>query len=106
MEQINNNSHTQIGDTNLADNYRGISLLSRQDLYFHFEQKTDLFVNMYGKVAEAQACFRDSAFILMSVIQKYLCKKKGKIYVCFVDFQKAFDSIHRSIMACIEICWR
>ena len=57
---------------------------------------------MYGIIAEAQAGFRegysttDNTFILMSVIQKYLCKKKGKIYICFEDFQKAFNSMHRN----------
>ena len=56
---------------------------------------------MYGIIAETLAGFRkgysttDNTFILMSDIQKYLCKKKGKIYICFEDFQKAFNSIHR-----------
>ena len=64
-------------------------------------RRLTFYVNMYGKIAESQSGFRegystiDNAFILMSVIQKYLCKKKGKIYVCFVDFQKVFDSVHR-----------
>ena len=31
----------------------------------------------------------------MSIIQKYLYKKKGKVYLCFVDFQKAFDCVSR-----------
>ena len=29
------------------------------------------------------------------IIQNYLCKKKSKSYVYFVNFQKGFDSVHR-----------
>jgi hypothetical protein len=32
-------------------------------------------------------------FILKSLISKYLKKNKGKIYACFVDLRKAFDSL-------------
>ena len=28
------------------------------------------------------------------VSQKYLCKKGHKLYVAFVNFKKAFDSVH------------
>ena len=64
-------------------------------------RRLTFYVNIYGKIVESQSGFRegyctiDNAFILMSIIQKYLCKKKGRIYVCFVDFQKALDSVHR-----------
>lgn len=50
---------------------------------------------------EAQFGFRegystiDNAFILNSVIERYIGKKKGKLYVCFVDFKRAFDSVNR-----------
>lgn len=37
----------------------------------------------------------DSLFILKSLINKYLHKNKKKLFICFVDFQKAFDSIWR-----------
>jgi hypothetical protein len=33
------------------------------------------------------------SFILKSLISKYLKKNKGKIYACFVDLRKAFDSL-------------
>ena len=35
----------------------------------------------------------DSIFILKSLISKYLKKNKEKIYACFVDLRKAFDSL-------------
>ena len=53
-------------------------------------------VNVYGKISEAQFGFRegysttDNAFILNSLIEKYLAKKKGKLYVCFVNFKRTF----------------
>ena len=49
-------------------------------------------------IDEAQAGFRrgystiDNIFNLQSVIQKYISKKRGRIYVLFIDFLKAFDN--------------
>ena len=31
-------------------------------------------------------------FTLSAIVEKYLSKKRGKLYVAFVDLQKAFDS--------------
>ena len=48
---------------------------------------------------EEQAGYRknystvDQKFTLQCLVQKYLCKKKGRCYVIFVDFSKAFDAI-------------
>ena len=36
-----------------------------------------------------------------SVIEKYLSKEKGKLYVCFVDFKRAFDSVNRQKLWCV-----
>ena len=85
---------------NSVNNYRSISLLDTFDKIYTsiLNRRLTFYVNIYGKTAESQSGFRegyctiDNAFILMSIIQKHLCKKKGRIYVCFVDFQKAFDS--------------
>lgn len=35
----------------------------------------------------------DSLFILKTVISKYVLKKKTKIFSCFVDLRKAFDTV-------------
>ena len=35
----------------------------------------------------------DQIFNLQGIVQKYLCKKKGRCYVIFVDFSKVFDTI-------------
>ena len=38
----------------------------------------------------------DNAFILYSLIHKYLSKQHGKLHVAFVDLPKACDSINGS----------
>ena len=56
---------------------------------------------MENKFNQSQFGFRqnhpttDSVFILKSLINKYFHKNKSKIYICFIDFQKAFDSVWR-----------
>lgn len=56
--------------------------------------------NKYDILTDAQFGFRpglstvDAIFVLQSLINKTLCNKI-RLYRCFVDFQKAFDSINR-----------
>ena len=56
---------------------------------------------MKDKYSNSQFGFRenhrtsDSLFILKTLINKYLHKNKKKLYLYFVDFQKAFDSVWR-----------
>ena len=91
------------GDINCTDNYRGISLLDVfGKIYVSIiNRRVTFYVNVYDKISEAQAGFRegystiDNAFILSAILQKYLNRKGGKLYVCFVDFKKAFDSVNR-----------
>ena len=37
-------------------------------------------------------------FVLYAIIQRCRLKKSGKVYVCFVHFRKAFDTINRSVL--------
>jgi hypothetical protein len=37
-------------------------------------------------------------FVLKSLINKYIHKNKKKIYACFVDLRKAFDSVWRETL--------
>ena len=37
-----------------------------------------------------------SLFVLKTLINKYAHKNKRKLFVCFVDLQKAFDSVWRN----------
>ena len=91
------------GDINNTENYRGICLLDVLGKIFTsiINRRVTFYVNLYSKISEAQFGFRegystvDNAFILNSIIERYLAKKKGKIYVCFVDFKRAFDSVNR-----------
>ena len=52
-----------------------------------------------GKFADQHFGFRtnhrtaDSIFILKSLITKYLVKEKRKIFACFVDLRRAFDTV-------------
>ena len=97
------------GSVNNPENYRGISLLDVIGKIYTsiLNRRITFYVNMYGKISEAQFGFRegystiDNAFILNSVIEKYLSKKKGKLYVCFVDFKRAFDSVNRQKLWCV-----
>ena len=38
----------------------------------------------------------DSMFVLKTLINKYVHKNKRNLFVCFVDLQKAFDSVWRN----------
>ena len=88
---------------NNPENYRGICHLDVMGKIFTsiINKRVIVFVNIYDKISEAQFGFRegystvDNAFILNSIIERYLAKKRGKLYVCFVDFKRAFDSINR-----------
>ena len=92
------------GNLNNPDNYRGIALLDIfSKIYIGIlNTRVTFFVNAFDKISESQAGFRkgystiDNAFILYSLINKYLCRKGKKIYVAFVDFKKAFDSVNRN----------
>ena len=87
-------------------NYRGISLLCVLGMIFtkalntRFQSWADN--NDINK--DEQAGYRkgfstiDPFFILYAVVSKYISKKKGQMYVCFVDFSKAFDSMPHSLL--------
>jgi hypothetical protein len=57
---------------------------------------------MTSKYAKTQFGFRenhrtsDSLFVLKTLINKYVHKNKRKLFACFVDLQKAFDSVWRN----------
>ena len=92
------------GDANIPDNYRGISLLNVFGKIYTsiLTRRVTFYTNIYDKINESQAGFRegystiDNAFILYSLITKYLSKKRGKLYVAYVDLTKAFDLVNRN----------
>ena len=91
------------GDTNDPNNYRGISLLDVIGKIYTsiITRRITFFTNIYDKISESQAGFRqgystiDKALVLYSLVNKRLSKKKGKLYVAFVDLTKALDLVKR-----------
>ena len=83
-----------------CNNYRGISLLCHSSKLFlsillqRIRRRTDEIL------AEEQAGFRhgrstiDQIFTLRQIAEKYM-EHNRQLYVCYVDFRKAFDSIWR-----------
>jgi hypothetical protein len=88
------------------NNYRGIALLDvLSKLYISIlTHRLTFYTEAYKLLSETQAGFRagyttiDNAFILYSVVQKYFSFKRKPVYVAFIDFQKAFDSVDRSLL--------
>ncbi|RUM94256.1 MAG: hypothetical protein DSZ28_04130, partial [Thiothrix sp.] len=93
------------GSYDEPDNYRGIALTSILSKVFIqlLTCRLQTWVEDKGIQREEQAGFRhgysavDNIFVLHNIIQKYLSKQK-KLYVCFIDFKKAFDYINRQVL--------
>jgi hypothetical protein len=94
------------GDNSNADNYRGISLLNIVSKCYTSILNARLysFLESENKICEEQAGFRqnhsttDHIFTLYSIVQKCLLNKGKKLYVAFVDFKKAFDSVKHDLL--------
>ena len=88
------------------DNYRGISITSCLGKCFTSVLANRLLscIETNSIMPDNQAAFRktfrttDHIYTLQSIINKYCLKQRGKLYTCFVDFKKAFDSVWREGM--------
>ena len=90
------------GDINLPENYRGIAICSclgklfTKTLNNRLQEKLES-EDIYSK---HQAGFRkdyrtsDNVYILSQII-KYYKSNNQKVFTCFVDFKKAFDTVSR-----------
>ena len=95
----------QKGDVNQPDNYCGIALTSViSKVYTHIlNKRLSEWAEVEEKILEEQAGFRagystvDHIFSLYATVQKYLLKHT-KLYLAFVDFKKAFDSVNRNAL--------
>ena len=84
-------------------NFRGISLMSSVGKVFCSVLNNRLtdFLTGRGVPGHAQIGFKkgartsDHILTLKSIINKYINTKRGKVFVAFVDFEKAFDSVWR-----------
>ncbi|UYV77619.1 hypothetical protein LAZ67_15001751 [Cordylochernes scorpioides] len=94
------------GDSDNPSNYRGISLLSNFAKLFIAILRSRLvkWIETNDIIPENQAGFRsahscqDHIFILTSVIQLALRKKRGKCYSFFVNLKKAFDTVPHALL--------
>ena len=94
------------GDKSNADNYRAIavgsclgklfsSLLLNRMIQFRKVRCPD-FPNQLGFCAGAQCS--DHILTLKTLIDKYTSNKGGRLFACFVDYRKAFDSVCREAL--------
>ena len=85
------------------DNYRGISLMSCLGKLFLtiINNRLTEFCLHKGLLSPSQLGFvkgnrtSDPHIILNNILQKYCHKSNKRIYGCFVDFSKAFDSVYQ-----------
>ena len=91
------------GDTTQCDNYRGITLLSCLSKLFTsiLNKRLTTFIDDNEILLANQAGFRknhstlDHCFVLKSLIDLFFHNKK-RLYVAFIDYRKAFDSVWRN----------
>jgi len=83
-----------------CDNYRGISLLCHSQKLMASVMLQRIKARTEEILSEAQAGFRagrstiDQLFSLRLLAEKYY-EHERDLYICYVDFQKAFDSVWR-----------
>ena len=90
------------GENDNPDNYRGVTINSclSKLLYLLLANRLTSFVNEKGILRYNQIDFQkgfhtaDHVLTIKTIIDKYLSKNQ-KLYFCFVDFRKAYDSIWR-----------
>ena len=88
------------------DNYRGISLMSCLGKFFLtvINNRLTEFCLHKGILSPSQLGFvkgnrtSDPHIILNNILQKYCHRSKKKLFGCFVDFSKAFDTVPRDIL--------
>ena len=93
---------SQSGDYHNPNNYRGISLLCASCKLFTtvLADRLRTWMEESGKICLEQAGFRaghstiDHIFTLYAMILRHVYGEgRGKLYVCFVDYRKAYDSV-------------
>ena len=83
------------------NNYRGITVTSAIGKLFNsiLNSRLDEFLVKNNLIHDCQIGFTkkartsDHMFIIKCIFEKYCNSKNGRMYACFVDFQKAFDTV-------------
>lgn len=83
------------------NNYRGITITSNLGKLFNtiLNTRLDNFLSENNLIHPCQVGFTkhartsDHCFIVKCLIDKYCNTKEGRLYACFIDFHKAFDSV-------------
>lgn len=94
------------GSRNDPGSYRPVSLLSTLGKAFTsiLNKRLVWWLQDRHIIHEAQAGFRkgystsDHALVIDTLIKEQLRKKRGKLYVCYVDLRKCFDSVNRQAL--------
>ena len=93
------------GNQNDPNNYRGISLFDISSKLYSsiINNRLQEWIEQNNLTGECQAGFKkdysivDHMYTLMAMIQKRFALNR-KLYVAFIDFEKAFDSISRKLL--------
>ena len=94
------------GSRSDSSNYRGIAITNILGKVFSIilNNKLEKFITSNKLIDDTQIGFKkncrtsDHMFILQTLIDKYVKKLKSPLYVCFVDFRKAYDSVWRQAL--------
>ena len=94
------------GDKADLNNYRGITLLRIFGKFFLgvLLERLNNVISQFQILEQNQIGFRkgfqtsDHTFTLRAIIENYFRNNKGPLYVCFVDFKKAFDSVDHKLL--------
>ena len=86
--------------------YRGIAITNILGKVFSIilNNRLEKFITSNNLIDDTQIGFKkncrtsDHMFILQTLIDKYVKKLKSPLYVCFVDFRKAYDSVWRQAL--------
>jgi hypothetical protein len=93
------------GDPTVQDNYRGIAVGNIFGKLFSMvlEQRLSAWAELLGLRARGQAGFRkgmgtaDQLFVLRHILSQHKLSRQP-LYMCFVDFRKAYDSVRRDLL--------
>ena len=91
------------GSTKDPDNYRGLAIGSAFAKLFSFILLNRLteFIDIRKLLSPNQIGFMkgkgtpDHIFLLQTIVEKVVKKKKNKLYAVFIDFKKAYDTVNR-----------